>query len=145
MEWQPTPTFLPGEFHGQRSLAGYNPWVCKESDTLSDWHFHFLSENPDGNSSWDMCTINLHGSHYITVITYKQMKWQEISTQFLPQTPLQLKAQGVLLKLLQTGVKESYSEFYLWMLIFWIAFTRMLASIKTLGCIKGKEYKIAFH
>ena len=25
-EWQPTPVFLPGEFHGQRSLEGYNPW-----------------------------------------------------------------------------------------------------------------------
>ena len=24
--WQPTPVFLPGKFHGQRSLAGYNPW-----------------------------------------------------------------------------------------------------------------------
>ena len=24
--------FLPGEFHGQRSLAGYSPWNCKESD-----------------------------------------------------------------------------------------------------------------
>ena len=23
--WQPTPVFLPGESHGQRSLAGYNP------------------------------------------------------------------------------------------------------------------------
>ena len=28
----PTPVFLPGEFHGQRSLAGYSPWGCKESD-----------------------------------------------------------------------------------------------------------------
>ena len=27
--------FLPGEFHGQRSLAGYGPWGPKESDT--DW------------------------------------------------------------------------------------------------------------
>ena len=27
-----TPVFLPGEFHGQRSLAGYSPWGCKESD-----------------------------------------------------------------------------------------------------------------
>jgi len=25
-EWQPTPVFLPGEFHGQRSWAGYSPW-----------------------------------------------------------------------------------------------------------------------
>ena len=24
---------LHGEFHGQRSLAGYNPWGCKELDT----------------------------------------------------------------------------------------------------------------
>ena len=31
--WQPTPIFLPGEFHGQRSLAGYSPWGRKESDT----------------------------------------------------------------------------------------------------------------
>ena len=28
-----TPVFLPGESHGQRSLAGYSSWVCKESDT----------------------------------------------------------------------------------------------------------------
>ena len=25
-KWQPTPVFLPGEFHGQRSLVGYRPW-----------------------------------------------------------------------------------------------------------------------
>ena len=25
-KWQPTPVFLPGKFHGQRSLAGYGPW-----------------------------------------------------------------------------------------------------------------------
>ena len=31
--WQPTPVFLPGESHGQRSLVGYNPWGHKESDT----------------------------------------------------------------------------------------------------------------
>ena len=32
-EWQPTPVFLPGVFHGQRSLVGYSPWGRKESDT----------------------------------------------------------------------------------------------------------------
>ena len=30
---QPTPVFLPRESHGQRSLAGYSLWGCKESDT----------------------------------------------------------------------------------------------------------------
>ena len=29
---QPTPVFLPGEFHGQSSLVGYSPWGCKNSD-----------------------------------------------------------------------------------------------------------------
>ena len=33
---QPTPVFLPGELRGQRSLAGYNPWGCKELDT-TEW------------------------------------------------------------------------------------------------------------
>ena len=32
-EWQPTPIFLPGEFHGQGSLEGYSSWDHKESDT----------------------------------------------------------------------------------------------------------------
>ena len=27
--WQPTPVFLPGESHGQRSLASYGPWGHK--------------------------------------------------------------------------------------------------------------------
>ena len=26
-------SILPGEFHGQRSLAGYSPWCHKELDT----------------------------------------------------------------------------------------------------------------
>ena len=30
--WQPTPVFLPGESCGQRSLVGYSPQGCKESD-----------------------------------------------------------------------------------------------------------------
>ena len=31
-EMEPTPVFLPGESHGRRSLAGYSPWGCKESE-----------------------------------------------------------------------------------------------------------------
>ena len=37
-KWQPTPVFLPGKSHGQRSLAGYSPWGCKESDTAEHEH-----------------------------------------------------------------------------------------------------------
>ena len=46
--WQrarhPPPVFLPGESHGQRSLAGYSPWGHTESD-MSDWHAHKLFLN----------------------------------------------------------------------------------------------------
>ena len=31
--WQPTPVFLPGKSHGQRSLVGCSPQGCKEADT----------------------------------------------------------------------------------------------------------------
>ena len=31
-EWQPTPVLLPGEFHGQRSLAGFSPWGRRALD-----------------------------------------------------------------------------------------------------------------
>ena len=32
-KWQPTPVFLLGKFHGQRSLAGYSPWGYEVSET----------------------------------------------------------------------------------------------------------------
>ena len=55
-EWQPTPVFLPGESHGQRSLAGCSRWGCKESDTAEQLiHFHTepkqMAENHSINKS----------------------------------------------------------------------------------------------
>ena len=38
-EWQPTPVFLPGEFHGQRRLVGCSPPDHKELD-MTEWHMH---------------------------------------------------------------------------------------------------------
>ena len=35
-KWQPTPVFLPGKSHGQRSLVGYSPPGCKKLDT-TEW------------------------------------------------------------------------------------------------------------
>ena len=37
-KWQPAPVFLPGKSHGQRSLASYSTWGCKESDTTEHAH-----------------------------------------------------------------------------------------------------------
>ena len=47
-EWLSTPVFLPGEFHGQRSLAGYGPRGHKDLDmterlTLSHFLLHVES------------------------------------------------------------------------------------------------------
>ena len=38
-EMEPTPVFLPGEPHGQRSLVVYSPRGCKELDTTEGLHF----------------------------------------------------------------------------------------------------------
>jgi len=40
-EWQPTPVFLPGEFHGQAPVYG----VAKNRTQLSDFHFTSLLFN----------------------------------------------------------------------------------------------------
>ena len=52
-KWQPTPVFLPGKSHGQRSLVGYSPWDCKESDmTEAVEHAAGLQTLPCG--MWDL-------------------------------------------------------------------------------------------
>ena len=35
-KWPPTPVFLPGESHGQRSVTGYSPWDRKSWTRLSN-------------------------------------------------------------------------------------------------------------
>ena len=48
----PTPVFLPGEFHGQRSLVGYSPRGCKESGTTVRLHFP--------NTFMGLCSLGTH-------------------------------------------------------------------------------------
>ena len=42
-EWLPNPTFLPGEFHGQRSLGGYTPWGNKKLDKTEQLTFSLFT------------------------------------------------------------------------------------------------------
>ena len=48
-KWQPSPVFLPGKSHGERSLAGYSPWGHKEWDTTwarnTSTHTHTHTRN----------------------------------------------------------------------------------------------------
>ena len=53
---QPTPVFLPGKFHGQKSLGGYSPWVTKSWTWLgTSTHTFWVSQvvlvvkNPSAN------------------------------------------------------------------------------------------------
>ena len=58
-EWQAAPVFLPGESHGQRSLAGYglySPWGHKKSH-MTEWlalSLSFLSQNTFTHSEWHL-------------------------------------------------------------------------------------------
>ena len=45
--WQPTPVFLPREFHGQRSLESYSPWNREESDTIEMIEHAFSGKNSE--------------------------------------------------------------------------------------------------
>ena len=63
--WQPTPGFLPGESHGQRSLAGYSPWGRKELDT-TEWltlsHYERKNTNQDFTYyDWTHLSMNEDG------------------------------------------------------------------------------------
>ena len=53
--WHPTPIFLPGKSHGQRSLVGCSPWGAKSRTRLSDFtfafHFHALEKEMATHSS----------------------------------------------------------------------------------------------
>ena len=51
--WQPTPVFLPGEFHGQRSPMSYSPWGHKELD---------MTERISGMFRTSLTTNNYHFS-----------------------------------------------------------------------------------
>ena len=49
----PTPVFLPGEFHGEKILVGYSPWGCKEWNTTEQtntfnftFYIHLGSQAP---------------------------------------------------------------------------------------------------
>ena len=66
----PTPVFLPGEFHGQRSLAGYSPWGLKESDMTEQL------------------------KHTLTKVYFLELKWNEP----LIQETTRMDLKGIMLR-----------------------------------------------
>ena len=86
LEWQLTPVFLPGEFHGQRRLAGYSPWGCNESD-MTEWLTLSLS--------FSACKLGFWIFLEDPILSNFHRLWPNFSTssisafyfQFLAQTP----------------------------------------------------------
>ena len=50
-KWQPAPVFLPGKFHGQRSLAGYSPWGCRVGHDYAHMHTHTHTHEHTGSGA----------------------------------------------------------------------------------------------
>ena len=76
--WQSTPVFLPGESHGQRSLAGYTPRGCKELDmTEVTQHTCIFS-------------VGVQPMNNVVIASGEQQRDSAIHTHasILPQTPL---------------------------------------------------------
>ena len=63
-EWQPTLVFLPREFHGQRSLAGYSPQGHRESDTTEQLNTFTLRDIQIYTFS-DVCSIQVITRHSV--------------------------------------------------------------------------------
>ena len=68
-EWLSTSVFLPGESHGQESLAGYSPWGRKESDTTEQ-----LSTQQERHSDWEVemwvLFLELSLSRYVSRVLF---------------------------------------------------------------------------
>ena len=92
--WQPTAVFLPGKFHGQRSLAGYSSWGRKESDTIA-WlttkaslaAFSYCSEHLQlrrlKQTPWWVWVFHTHHDH--------EPPWAAITRTYMPLWVSKLK------------------------------------------------------
>ena len=87
---QPTPVFLPGESHGQRSLAGSTAWCCKESDTTEATckAQYQLEERPhvSSNRPVPMCSCDCFSSRKLYCVkncknycedSFSKQRWTE--------------------------------------------------------------------
>ena len=96
------PVLLPGQPHGQRSLAGHSPWGCKESDTTQRLGLHACT------SKLDRCTREPSQPHTMQKPDARHSNWraryllsscatkdsltaEERNTQSLPKKPFDAK------------------------------------------------------
>ena len=85
-EWQPTPVFLPGVSHGQRSLAGLQSIRFQESDTIELTQHAYMREDNVLSGLIQISLTYVYSSQvmYITVNCGKFLNRLEYQTTFLP-------------------------------------------------------------
>ena len=87
-KWWPSPMFLPGKSHGQRSLTGCSPWSCKELDSTLQL-----------NNGFENCNF---------VIYFELRKW-DVSSFFLFLLKISFVTQGLLWFHMNFSVLENYN------------------------------------
>ena len=73
-KWQPIPVFLPGKFHGQKSLVGYSPWGHKDLDT-TEWASKAEKKRGGGVNIQNPEATEFGKSHYYVRGIYQ---WERI-------------------------------------------------------------------
>ena len=80
-KWHPTPVFLPGEFHGQRSLTGYSPCDRREWDTTDYWACTCRRDTRSKSTQW-RCSDEVGAEQFVasSVKEAIQKSWCRIWT-----------------------------------------------------------------
>ena len=89
-QWHPTPVLLPGKSHGWRSLVGWGPRGCQESDTTEWLHFHFsLWCVGEGNGNPLQCSCH-GGAWWVAVygVTQNRTRLKQLSSSKVPGIPV---------------------------------------------------------
>ena len=83
-KWQPTPVFLPGQSHRQRSLVGYSPWDGQESDVTWRLYNNNTGVETEARKVWDTCwrrprpelggAAPLGGSHQAPILLRSRLR-----------------------------------------------------------------------
>ena len=99
-QWHPTPVLLPGKSHGWRSLVGFSPWGCKESDTTEQLHSYFSHScigEGNGNPLHCSCLENPRDGRAwwaaISGVTQSQTRLTQLSSRKLSALLFQLYLQ----------------------------------------------------
>ena len=91
-KWQPTPVFLPGKFHRQRTLTIYSPWSHKESGMTWQLNNNKIAIYPKRTDTWprewsaqscpNLCDPTLCsplGSSVLGILQARILDWKAIS------------------------------------------------------------------